>query len=184
MVSTLRRNPQCRFNHATWQLASIRGLWTGLTLRKALALLGATADSTVALALAGKSFALALRCPGCGAKLPGLHIVGRLAAGASTCRRCRKEMLVSGLDLMPKVDSSLAPEVLSKPLGQIGFRAGDILEVSGTDGPGFHCEIHKRAESFCETAESHDRISVENQHLSRRAPCECSSSGKQAPEIV
>ena len=150
LLTVFRRNSRCRFDHASWQLVSVEGLVERLVLSEALRRLSAMAGAQVGLAVGGKTFGRALRCPGCGKVRPGLRLLGREPSGAGRCRRCQRTMLACGADLVRVLDASLPREVLALRLSDIGLMAGDVLEVSTPTGEVRHCEICGIAESRCE----------------------------------
>lgn len=174
LLNVLRRNPQCRFDHATWSVRRIPGLGIGLTLGKTLERLRAVAGGDLSMAVAGTPFALCVRCLGCGSKHAGLHVVGRLAPGRLVCRRCQRGMAVSGLDLMPRVHLGLPEKLLSLPLSRVGFKVGDVLEVTGVEGRGFRCEVQETAVTRCEEPHPRKPISHDYQRPPRRVRCELS----------
>jgi molybdopterin/thiamine biosynthesis adenylyltransferase len=184
LLNVLRRNPQCRADHTALQLTPVPGLAAGLTLGRALDVLAAGAGGPVAMTVVDKTFTRQLRCPGCGRVRPGLHVMGRLPAGESACPDCRREMLASGLDLLAALDSSLAPELRSLRLRQLGIQPGDILEVSGPRNHIFHCEIARRDVSACEIRRSFGETESSGQGLAPGGRCEDRAARRRAQEIV
>jgi hypothetical protein len=130
LVSTRRRNPQCRFDHASWRVVPFAGVSPRHSTQAALAaaaeLLGA--KGPVGLALPGSRFAKALHCSGCGTMVERFHVVGR---GAPVrCDRCADRPLEPvGFKIVDRLDGSLPRGVLRMPLCRLGVCGGDILEA-------------------------------------------------------
>ena len=122
MISTtFRRNPDCRFDHAQWEIAPLRCSLQRLTIARALA-------STGPMRVAGHRFVLQSVCTKCGLRFDGL----RLDRPKSRCPKCGARMIAPAFAAMiDRLDTSLPPEYLDRTLAQIGLRAGDV--VCGAD---------------------------------------------------
>jgi hypothetical protein len=137
-VTQRRRNPACRFDHQTWRIAPFEGLTLDASLADALALACRMrgARKSVSLGLPGLRLAKAVHCPGCGAMVDWLHLVGR--HDAAKCPRCRRHELVAvGFKLVDRVDRNLPQALARQPLRQIGFRGGDVFAVTSKGATGY-----------------------------------------------
>jgi molybdopterin/thiamine biosynthesis adenylyltransferase len=138
-VTTLRRNPACRFDHAVWRIERLADGPEALTVGDALALDGAARSGT--LRVAGARFVTRLACAGCGTTTGCLRVASRTGFGTAPCPACGAEVAVRGFDLTDRVEAAgLAGDVLGLPLARVGVRAGDVLSV-GSPGDEAHYEI-------------------------------------------
>ena len=116
-VSTMRRNPWCRFDHRSWQAIEP---WVcpprTTTVASALGTLGS-------LQVEGHRFAIELLCPGCGRHEKSLRLNRPLAR----CPQCDRRMVTSGFGSLDRIDSALVGEYANLTLAEIGLRAGDIV---------------------------------------------------------
>ncbi len=138
LKSSVRRNPRCRFDHATWPITPLDASPADLTLGAALALPGATGGARLAVHV--QRFVTALRCAACGAggplRLPRLRV--SLAAGELRCRACAASMAPSGFDLseqldVPREDAS-SREMRAVTLQALGLRPREIFTVLHAGG--------------------------------------------------
>ena len=127
-ITTLRRNPSCRFDHQMWRIEPIPA---ASSIATAIGL----GDGDAALQVPGRAFARRLTCAGCGRSRTLLHLWGRLRAAARTCSTCGKPMLAAGFDMVERGRASdLPPALLERPLAGIGLLPGDIVAVSTACG--------------------------------------------------
>ncbi len=117
-VTTGRRNPQCRFDHQTWDAAEP---WNcnpeATTVGDALHALGR-------IRVDGHCWANSdLICPGCGRRLAGL----RLNRPAARCVECDRRMVSESFGNFNFLDSALASGSTDLTLAQVGLRAGDMI---------------------------------------------------------
>jgi len=122
MLSTsFRRNPSCRFDHASWDLVPLRCSLHRFTVADALAVTGR-------LQVAGHRFARQMACPICGLRLDGL----RLNRPKARCLKCGARMITPGFDgLLTELDATLPEQHMTRSLAQVGLRSGDV--ICGTD---------------------------------------------------
>ena len=127
-VTSLRRNPKCRFDHGIWSIATLRAGPRDLSLSEALHLGGAKA--TTQLAFGGKAIVEQLTCPGCGHTRKVFRLTGRLRPTARSCKRCHRPLLASGFAMRTEVTArTLTARVAARSLASIGLRAGDVFSV-------------------------------------------------------
>jgi molybdopterin/thiamine biosynthesis adenylyltransferase len=116
-LSTLRRNPWCRFDHRSWRVIEP---WIcppeATTVGAALSTLGS-------LQVEGHRFASELLCPGCGYQQKSLRLNRPLAR----CPACDRRMVTAGFGSLDRIDSALVGEYADLTLAEIGLRAGDIV---------------------------------------------------------
>ena len=135
-VTSYRRNPSCRFDHATWQIEMLDRQPHQLTVGDAFALAppGRDADGP-ALRVEGQVFVMKLTCPACGDSLPLFwRLSGRLG-DAQQCRRCQRRMRATGFEVAEWLrEQHLPPRALGYPLCDLGFSAGDVVCVRNAGG--------------------------------------------------
>ena len=131
----LRRNPACRFDHATWQITPLRSPCSELTLADACRLgnRGRRVDPQAALAVEPMTFVRTLACV-CGGRREVLRLSGRLTARDSACPQCGQPMQPLGFGTFSRlaVQDFIAAE-LRLPLARLGFRPGDVFSVMHGD---------------------------------------------------
>jgi molybdopterin/thiamine biosynthesis adenylyltransferase len=140
-VTRFRRNPACRFDHATWSIEGLDLPPSRLSVGDALALGGApaclpsaaeltTQSQPNALRLEGHAFVDKLTCAACGDTCSlSWRLSGRLGA-ARLCRRCQRPMVAAGIDAVDWLDVRRLPApALASPLCELGFHAGDVVTV-------------------------------------------------------
>ncbi len=129
-VTSIRRNPGCRFDHKTWNILNLKRRPRDITVGEAVQLGGS-------VELERKPFARKLVCPGCGRVRALLHLVCALKPSQVRCRRCGKNMAPTGFDLLERLDATMPEEVLCQSLKGVGLRAGDVFHA----GNGSYYEI-------------------------------------------
>ncbi|MFY9556905.1 MAG: ThiF family adenylyltransferase [Blastocatellia bacterium] len=139
-VTAFRRNPNCRFSaHEVWRIETLDQSSAETTLGEALRF--ADGNGEVELRVEGKPFVKRLRCPGCGTTRSLLYLECSLRASQSRCGKCGHRMMASGFDLFERLSAaSLTPEVMSRSLGSLGLRPGEVFSV-GTAWNECHYEI-------------------------------------------
>jgi len=121
-VTSFRRNPQCRFDHATWHIEPLR-----CDVRaKRIADLLKMAET---VRVPGQRFARRLVCPKCGGEKRLFHLEGSLGAARRRCGKCRRPMAATGFDIVESLNRDLPEEERSKPLQEAGLRYGDVVEA-------------------------------------------------------
>lgn len=126
-VTRLGRNPRCRFDHATWSIASLGVGPEALSLG---ALLGQAPD--LRLGCPPQAFATGLVCLRCGTRREiTVHLADRLRARERVCSGCGGEMRPPGTDLHEWLSRAAVPaNVHELPLDRLGFRPGDVVTVT------------------------------------------------------
>jgi molybdopterin/thiamine biosynthesis adenylyltransferase len=126
-VTTYRRNPECRFDHASWTVSSLDVDPRACTLAQLWALAGVGPSD---LGLEGQVFVRQLTCPACGAvRLCGCRLAGRLTT-SSACDACGRRMLVAAPDVSEWLRADdLAPAVRDRRLVEFGVRPGDVVTL-------------------------------------------------------
>lgn len=133
-VTAYARNPECRFDHATWRelrrirrdpqdvtLGDVFGLWRG----------EARGGRPAALSVEGHGFVTRMQCVGCGRERSLLRLQGRLGRRDGRCSRCGKEMVAPGTGLAWSLEADRLPRgALERPLSRFGFLAHDVFTVS------------------------------------------------------
>ena len=129
-VSTFRRNPDCRFDHRTWEVQPIEGGVAELTLGQAFELGRGSwpSDAPLSLGIEGKHFTRRLSCTGCSIEFDTL--VTEQSASKDRCARCGGEMTVAGFGRRDRIDwAAISKQDLARSLRTIGFQPGDVFSV-------------------------------------------------------
>lgn len=134
VVTTLARNPRCRFDHRAYALLPPAPSVATTTLADAFALARrALRADAVELRVPGHVFATRLTCGHCRAGHSlAPHLRARLDAADLACPACRGAREVGGFDAREWLDATEPADVTALPLARLGLRAGDV--VSATDG--------------------------------------------------
>jgi len=124
-VTRLTRNPDCRFDHATWQVVEVGAL----TLGEALALGDATL-STSELVVEREAFVAELSCWKCGQPWSVWKLRSSLSPEDWVCECCGEISIPAGFDLVEQVSAArLSAELLRRPLSDFGLRPGDVFTI-------------------------------------------------------
>lgn len=115
-VSTYQWNPNCRFDHRTWQVEP----WI---CPPAITTLGAALNIAGSLQVDGHRFAHKLICPSCDSVQTSL----KLNRPAARCAKCNSRMIAPGFELFDRIDSERARGYEELTLAQLGLRVGDIV---------------------------------------------------------
>ena len=135
-VTSFSRNPQCRFDHATWTIAPVERTPAQLTLADTFELGG---EAGRGVRVAGQVFVRTLTCPACGAsRETPLHLLSRLTRKARTCE-CGAALRATGFDTA----EWLRPDALSTAeraatLAGLGLATGDVVSIDAPDGTTHH----------------------------------------------
>ncbi len=117
-VTTIRRNPKCRFDHENWRVEALECHPGRFTVREALDLGGE-------IRVDGTPFVRRLVCMGCGyRRRVGLRLLRPRAPG---CPECGRTLVAPGSDRLVRLDASLPARWLSRSLASLGLRAGDVF---------------------------------------------------------
>ena len=142
-VTSFRRNPNCRFpDHSVWEIQTLDRSPKSLSLEQALKLGsdGVNNGASVSFRAEGKPFVKRLVCSNCGYARSMLRLECSLTEAQTTCRRCGRRMVAAGFDLVERLQASAHREVLSRSLGSLGLRPGEIFSVSGANAE-YHYEL-------------------------------------------
>ena len=132
-VTRLTRNPDCRFDHATWEIVEVGAL----TLGEALALGDATL-STSELVVEREAFVAELSCWKCGQLWSVWKLRSSLSPEDWVCERCGEISIPAGFDLIEQVSAvRVSAELLRRPLADFGLRPGDVFTIRARGG-----EVH------------------------------------------
>jgi hypothetical protein len=140
-VTAFRRNPDCRFEHAIWNLKKLDRSAGRVSLGEALALAPASGgnNGSRALRVEGKPFVRRLTCPACGHARLLLRLECSLRAADRQCSRCGAPAVAAGFDLVEELSARMLEDEppLTRSLRGIGFRNGEVFSVGERDN-----EIH------------------------------------------
>jgi molybdopterin/thiamine biosynthesis adenylyltransferase len=120
-VTSFRRNPRCRFDHATWSIGPLRCHTREMRASDLLALVGS-------IRIPGQRFIRRLVCPNCGSEKRLFSVEGSLDYNRLRCGVCRRVMAAPGFDIVENLNGELPPETLNLTLDQAGLRYGDVLQ--------------------------------------------------------
>ena len=146
-VTVFRRNPNCRFDHATWRIEPLRASPRELSLRKLLeSAPGAQGDARQgSLRLERQPFACRLFCRQCGKSVQHLHLKSRIRRVRRQCPTCGRPMMVRGIDLREEIEGGrLSARQLGRSLHGLGIRPQDVLTIGGPGGDR-HLEVVSRS---------------------------------------
>jgi molybdopterin/thiamine biosynthesis adenylyltransferase len=123
--TTVRRSPECRFDHGQWIVSRMQVNLGRYTLGQALDELGGP------IAVPGMAFARRLRCGSCGQSRDVLALAPRMSGGQRRCPGCGGETVAGPLDLLHELDTSAAQWFgtggRERSLAELGLVRGDIL---------------------------------------------------------
>ena len=143
-VTKLRRNPRCRFDHATWRIEPIKSHDMHFRLRGLLDLGRecVTADDGAILSVGvGRRFVTQLACPSCGGSRRVLRLHDRLTPRRLRCRHCDGAMVPAAFGLADGIHVSAdEPRLLGRSLRSLGIRNGDVITLRGPTA-----EVHYEA---------------------------------------
>ena len=121
-VTSFRRNPRCRFDHATWRIEPL-----GRSLRTSP--VGGLLELADTVRVPGQRFVRRLVCPACGAAKHLFHLDGTIAAAVRRCAACRRPMAATGFDMEESLHRGLPGEALNQTLEKSGLRRGHVLQA-------------------------------------------------------
>jgi hypothetical protein len=122
LVTSFRRNPLCRFDHAAWRIEPLPCDVGAMRIAGLLAL-------AEAVRVPGHRFLRRLVCPSCCAEKRLFHLDGSLDAAVRRCGSCRRPMGTAGFDVVESLDAALPADVLRRTLEDAGLRYGEVLQA-------------------------------------------------------
>jgi molybdopterin/thiamine biosynthesis adenylyltransferase len=131
-VTTLHRNPACRFPHdPPWSIVDLAQTPRELTFDQLVAAVGADVPS---LRVPTTNFVTRLTCSVCGSQRSLLRLANRLRPAQQRCRACGGEMLAAAADVRAALESAELPSALrGQPLSDLGLERADIVAVGDGD---------------------------------------------------
>lgn len=141
-LTTVTRNPQCRFDHRTWKIHSLHEPPSRVTVSELLRRAAPEALQTstrskhsaaISLPIPGQGFARQVVCPQCGYTRPiGLRLEERIARRWRICAQCQAQMQVDRFAVLEPLEGpELRAEIKARTrLSQLGFVAGDVVAVA------------------------------------------------------
>ena len=129
-VSALRRNPECRFDHKTWDLTTFPYCRAGRPVGRSLdpGKAGAGGSSAGVLRFEGHYVVTGLRCPACGFSRKPFRLLRRLPASERACPDCGALMDAGGFDLREELPLAQIPPAVS--LLDLGLLSGDVFTLT------------------------------------------------------
>jgi molybdopterin/thiamine biosynthesis adenylyltransferase len=119
-ATSFRRNPQCRFDHATWAIEPLRCDTGEMRISDLL-----TTEGSVSVP--GQRFVRRLVCSVCGKERRLFRLDGSLDPALRQCSACGMTMAVPGFDIIEGLDGGLPADVMNQTLDRTGLRYGDVL---------------------------------------------------------
>jgi transposase-like protein len=134
IVTSFRRNPECRFDHATWDISRLGRTPQELTLGTMLESAGRS-QAIAAIAFGGSTLVKRLDCPRCGFSRRVFRLQSRLREQDQVCDRCGRPMLAAGFYSKSRLArADLGPGEAARTLASLGLRAGDVISLrTGAD---------------------------------------------------
>jgi len=140
MVSALRRNAKCRFDHGLWRIEDLERPHE-VTLSQILDNAhGVGQQGRIWIRVQGRPFVRRLQCTECCATRETLCLLGRIPPRTATC--CSRPMQPTGFEMADRLDlASLPARTLAMPIHKLGLRRYDVFTVGSDDGGERHFEI-------------------------------------------
>lgn len=121
-VTSFRRNPHCRFDHAAWRIEPLRTDTRHMRIADLVEL-------AAAVRVPGQRFVRRLVCSRCCSEKRLFHLDGSLDAAVRQCGACRRPMAATGFDAIEGLDRNLPADVRHLTLEQAGLRFGDVIQA-------------------------------------------------------
>jgi molybdopterin/thiamine biosynthesis adenylyltransferase len=121
-VTSFRRNPRCRFDHATWRIEPLRCDTHEMRIEDLLAM-------AETVRVPGQRFVRRLVCSMCYGERRMFRLEGSIGAARRRCGACRRPMVAAGFDIVESLDHDLPEEVRNLSLDEAGLRYGDVLQA-------------------------------------------------------
>lgn len=128
-VHSYRRNPNCRFDHKTWEIRRLSSGADELTLGDAFEL--APRGLSPEFRVEGQFFLGGLDCPACGRKSRrALRLSNRITPRQLLCRHCGDRLIANGFETVDRLAAARLPaSTLQRPLRTLGLRSGDVFSL-------------------------------------------------------
>jgi len=121
-VTSFRRNPRCRFDHAVWRVEPLRCDIEGTRIADLL-------DTAPSIRVPGHRFVRRLICLACREEKRLFHLDASLDGAARGCARCQLPMVAAGFDIVESLDRNLPADVRRRSLAEAGLRVGEVLQA-------------------------------------------------------
>lgn len=131
--TTLRRSPQCRFDHSPWEAEPmpLHGLTLAALLAKAATRMGSSSGMRVRVE--GTPFVTRRECSRCGRSESAVRLRSRLEEDAPPCAACGSEMVTPGIAMEHQLAAAAIEDpLLEAPMSDWGVRGGDIVTVGNS----------------------------------------------------
>lgn len=179
VVSALRRDPACRFDHTVWRPRSCC-IDTSMTLDAFRAAAGrrcarGAGPCTVSF---GRPLALTLHCPRCGHAVRQPRLVGREGRRCPACDQGR--LRGSGFSVLLEIAATAPPAVRRASLRSLGVQPGDLVSVTDARRQVTHLVIGDA--NICERRKSRAGREAQAQALADETGCEAAPI-RAAPAI-
>jgi len=144
-LSMLRRNPNCRFDHAIWTVRSLDRHPSQVTVADLLRLgdVGPRGGS-LSLRLEGRPFVRKTQCSTCGAIRDVLRLSGRLRPRDRRCQDCGGTMTPMGFFMTDRLDLSGGSPGTGSSLSVLGLMPQDVVALEQPCGEQAHYELGDR----------------------------------------
>lgn len=132
-LTEIRRQPECRFDHAVWTVRKFDTRPQDITIGDTLKL-GSVCNGPTSLWVEGTAFVTKLSCPSCGESRKLFRLRNRFRPREITCA-CGRPMAAVGFDMVERLEEAALPrKVLMRSLSSVGFRSGDIFTMATPSG--------------------------------------------------
>jgi len=126
-VTTMRRNPVCRFDHEAWHIDASSPI---CTIDDVLAASGASSDVDASLCVPGQTFVRRLTCTACKRSCDLVCLSGRLLPVTTSCAACGQRMVAAGFDMADRLRIADLPAATRRGgLRSLGLRRGDVVAI-------------------------------------------------------
>jgi molybdopterin/thiamine biosynthesis adenylyltransferase len=122
VVTSFRRNPRCRFDHATWRIEP-------LPCRTRETKVADLLELAEIVRVPGRHFVRRLVCPACCAEKRLFRLDASLGAARRRCGGCGHPMAAPGFDIVESLGRDLPVDVRNQTLDEAGLRCGDVVHA-------------------------------------------------------
>ena len=143
-LNRVHRNPQCRFDHSTWEIESAAISLATDTLESVFGLIDTESDAV--LRVESQWFTTYVTCAKCGrSSSVALAIESRLSPEQRTCD-CGGRMMGTGFYSFDRLrKSELSREQLQRPLAATGLQPLDVVSLEDAAGRVRHFRIEEES---------------------------------------